>query len=90
MIFDIRKIGNSRGIIIPKGFIDAFGEKDGTIEMEFVRMSPNAKKITSNSVPVEVTGISESRKKTVEVLSEDEESELVLREVLPTKKKKII
>lgn len=38
MKFKVRKVGNSYGIIIPKGFVSAFSEEDEMgkfIEMEF-------------------------------------------------------
>lgn len=52
MKFKVRSIGDSRGIIIPKGFIDTYIDEKGEIEMHF-DMGPKAQEMTRNAVAIE-------------------------------------
>lgn len=52
MKFKVRKVGNSYGIIIPKGFVDTYGGEDDFgkfIEMEFSEMDPETREYTKGA-----------------------------------------
>lgn len=52
MRFNLIKIGNSRGVLIPKGFIDHYADGD-SIELDFALMSSAHRKAVSGAEPIE-------------------------------------
>ncbi len=77
MLFTLRKIGNSYGVIIPKGFIKEYSDGKG-IELHF-DMSPREQEMVRGAEPIETPDNAE------EIIAEAE----TVEEVIAEDKKKV-